>query len=64
MNCFSAAVNLPRVLDAEEVCKLAIIVAVVDDEIGDLAWLERAELRAAIQTVRGVDRGGSDRFRR
>jgi hypothetical protein len=37
---FTGAENLVRVLDAEEVSEVAVIVSVVNDEVGDLAGLE------------------------
>jgi hypothetical protein len=42
---------------AEEVCELAVIVGVVNDEVGDLSGSSEP-IVAAIQTVSGVDRGG------
>ena len=53
-------INVPGVFDAEEVREFAIVAAIVNHEVGDLACFERAELRPAIQAVSSVDRRRRD----
>src|ERR1019366_9333444 len=65
----AAAIYAPSVningqgrIAAEEVGELAIVVVIVDGEIGELAGLKGADLVRAAQAVGGVDGGGGDRF--
>src|SRR5258708_29074917 len=57
-------VNLARVFDSKKVGQLAIVVAIMDHEIGAFASLQRSNLVAASERIRGVDRRSGQRLGR
>ena len=56
----SVNVRGARRLAAEEIGQLTVVGAIVDDEIGKLTALQRADFGAAAQTVGSVDGGRGD----
>ena len=53
-----------RGFDPEKVGDLAIVAAIVNHKVGQFAAFERADLVAAAEAARGVERSGGDGFSR
>ena len=56
----TASVNLPRMFDPKKVGEVAVVVTIVNHEVGKFAWLERANLIASVERTRRINRGGCD----